>query len=199
MVSKVPFVSGLSSLNSTVRIRVGKTLRFSTNRNLMQKGSSMNCKRIRLFSQIVAQFENLILRRVSIRSNRRERDLRCAAFERLEARLVLAATPLLPDLTSWADQSKGFMYDWTVVGSDLRLTTAMANIGTGPLELRGGATQGTSQEVYQRLYASDGTFTNVLAGAFTYHPEHGHIHFDGFAQFRLRAVLSDGGDRKSVV
>src|SRR5262249_8244819 len=28
---------------------------------------------------------------------------------------------------------------------------------------------------------------------FTYHPEHGHIHFDEFAQFRLRAVLPDGG------
>ena len=154
--------------------------------------------RINLISQLVARLENLLRRRDPIRSNRRQRDRHCDAFEILEARLVLAATPLapqslLPDLTSWADQSKGFIYDWTVVGNDLRLTTAMANIGTGPLELRGGATQGTSQEVYQRIYASDGTFTNVLAGTFTYHPEHGHIHFDGFAQFRLRAVLSDGG------
>ncbi len=69
----------------------------------------------------------------------------------------------------------------------------MANIGTGRMELRGGATHGSTQDVMQRIYEPNGTFTDVLAGTFTYHPEHGHIHFDGFAEFRLRSVLPDGG------
>ncbi|MEX2310245.1 MAG: lysyl oxidase family protein [Pirellulales bacterium] len=109
--------------------------------------------------------------------------------------VAAALTPqsLLPDLTPWLSQARGFVYDWTIQGNELRLTTAMANIGTGPMELRGGATRGSTQDVYQRIYEPDGTFTDVLAGTFTYHPEHGHIHFDGFAQFRLRSVLADGG------
>src|SRR5262245_51027857 len=63
--------------------------------------------------------------------------------EQLERRDLLAISPqaLLPDLTPWASQEKGFIYDWTVVGNDLRLTTAMANIGAGAMELRGGATR----------------------------------------------------------
>jgi hypothetical protein len=106
-----------------------------------------------------------------------------------------AVTPnaLLPDLTPWANQSKGFIYDWSVQGNELRLTTAMANIGTGRMELRGGATHGNTQDVYQRVYEPNGTYTDILAGTFTYHPEHGHIHFDGFAEYRLRQVLTGDG------
>ena len=99
---------------------------------------------------------------------------------------------LLPDLKPWASEELGFVYDWTIQGNDLRLTTAMANIGTGVLELRGGEAHGDTQDVYQRVYNSDGSFTDVLAGEFVYHPEHEHIHFDDFADFRLREVLPDG-------
>lgn len=100
---------------------------------------------------------------------------------------------LLPDLKPWANQSLGFLYDWTVQGNDLRLTSAVANIGEGALELRGGATVGTVQEVYQRIFDTDGSYTDVLAGTFIYHIEHDHIHFEEFAEFRLRAVTADGG------
>lgn len=99
---------------------------------------------------------------------------------------------LLPDLTPWISQDHSFLDGWTIQGNDLRLTSAIANIGTGPLELRGGATHGTTQDVYQRIYNSDGTFTDVFAGSFVYHPEHQHIHFEDFAEFRLREVLPDG-------
>jgi hypothetical protein len=102
-----------------------------------------------------------------------------------------AITPqaLLPDLAPWVSESRGFVYGWTIQGSELRLTTAMANIGTGRMELRGGAVIGNTQEVNQRVYEPNSSFTDVLAGTFTYHPEHGHIHFDGFAEYRLREVL----------
>src|SRR4051812_32173234 len=130
--------------------------------------------------------------KASHRKSRRQ-SVRALCVELLERRDLLAATPLLPDLTPWVSASKGYISGWTIDGNDLRLTTAMANIGTGPMELRGGATHGTTQDVYQRGYASDGTFTDTLGGTFTYHPEHGHIHCDEFAQFRLRQVLADGG------
>lgn len=100
---------------------------------------------------------------------------------------------LLPDLTPWASQSLGFLYDWTIQGNDLRLTSAIANVGEGALELRGGETVGEVQQVYQRLFNADGSFTDVLAGTFIYHIEHDHIHFEEFAEFRLRAVTSGGG------
>src|SRR5437868_1452844 len=97
-------------------------------------------------------------KRLARRSNSRWRSGPVRA-ELLEPRHMLAGQ-LLPDMTPWADASKGFVYDWTIVGNDLRLTTAMANIGTGPLDLHGGATHpdGT-QDVYQRIYSSDGTYT----------------------------------------
>ena len=70
----------------------------------------------------------------------------------------------------------------------------MANVGLGALEIRGGNIIGENiQEVYQRVYEPDGSFNDRVAGTFTYHPEHKHIHFDGFAEFRLREVLPDGG------
>lgn len=100
---------------------------------------------------------------------------------------------LLPDLTPWLNRLLGFGYDWTVQGNDLRLTSAVANIGSGPLEIRGGAVHDDGQDVYQRIYAADGSYTDVLAGTFIYHPEHDHIHFEDFAQFRLSEVLPDGG------
>ena len=78
--------------------------------------------------------------------------------------------------------------------NEIRLTTAMANIGVGALEIRGGEIiEGNTQAVYQRVYEPDGGFNDRFAGTFTYHPEHKHIHFDGFAEFRLREVLPDGG------
>jgi Ca2+-binding RTX toxin-like protein len=100
---------------------------------------------------------------------------------------------LLPDLTPWLSRALGFGYDWIIQGNDLRLTSAVSNIGSGALEIRGGAIHDHTQDVYQRIYAADGSYTDVLAGSFIYHPEHDHIHFEDFAQFRLREVLPDGG------
>lgn len=100
---------------------------------------------------------------------------------------------LLPDLIPWVDQSRGYLYGWTIQGNDLRLSTAVANIGTGALEIRGGAVNGNSQEVIQRVYNADGSYSDRAAGTYVYHSDHGHIHFEDFLEFRIRAVLSDGG------
>ncbi len=112
----------------------------------------------------------------------------------LAAVAAVSPTAVLPDLIPWVDEAKGFLYDWTIQGELLRLTTAMANVGSGALEIRGGNIIGENiQEVYQRVYEPDGSFNDRVAGTFTYHPEHKHIHFDGFAEFRLREVLPEGG------
>jgi hypothetical protein len=65
------------------------------------------------------------------------------------------------------------------------------------MELHGGAAQpdGT-QPVYQRIYNDAVSFENFedrLAGAFVFHPTHGHIHFEGFTRYNLRTVLPNDG------
>lgn len=102
--------------------------------------------------------------------------------------------PLLPDLFCWADESRGYMHDWVVEGDLLRFTTAFANNGAGHLELRGGEVlPNGNQQVFQRIFYDDGTFQDRLAGEFTYHAGHGHIHFDGYAIYSLRQYLPGGG------
>ena len=105
---------------------------------------------------------------------------------------------MLPDLTPWVDLSKGYLYNWSIDTTEmpghtlLRLTSASANVGQGKMEIRGGADNGDgTQQVYQRVYNSDGTFTDRLAGDFVFHPAHNHIHFEDFAQYNLRARPDD--------
>lgn len=103
---------------------------------------------------------------------------------------------LLPDLMPLAS----YLNDWNLDTTEmpghtlLRLSNGVEDAGAGPLELRGGTTNpdGT-QQVFQRIYNSDGTFSDRLAGTFVFHPEHGHIHFEDYAQYNLRAVTADGG------
>jgi subtilisin-like proprotein convertase family protein len=127
-------------------------------------------------------------------ANSRTRVRRLAA-ESLEKRYVL--TQLFPDMFPWASESRGFLYDWVVEGDLLRFTTAFANMGVGHLELRGGDIVGDKQEVWQRVFNDDGTWTDYLAGTFTYHPSHGHIHFDGYAIYNLREDV--GGNIGDIV
>jgi hypothetical protein len=120
----------------------------------------------------------------------------------LAAGSALAATPpataedRLPDLIVRPELLSQVVFDRdTLPGRELlRLTAGTANIGPGPLEIRGGAIIGeTESEVAQRIYRSDGTWYDRLAGVFEYHPSHGHVHFDDWAVFRLRDVLENGG------
>lgn len=82
----------------------------------------------------------------------------------------------------------------------LRFSTTSWNNGAGALEIRGGASdrQTNRQKVYQRIYADDGSFRDVLAGSFTWHKAHKHIHFDDFAVYTLQPVSAPGAsDRQS--
>jgi subtilisin-like proprotein convertase family protein len=108
--------------------------------------------------------------------------------------------PLLPDLKPIADEDLGYMHGWeldqtTFPGNTiLRLSTAIANLGAGAMEIRGTTAHADgTQDVVQRIYNSDGSYSERLAGIFRYHPLHEHVHFDGFAVYNLRPRLHGGG------
>lgn len=153
---------------------------------------------------------------------RAERELARPRLEGLEPRLQFSgvaqeigdapvAAPveprdLLPDLIPWVSRENGYVYGWRLDRAErpgkvlLRLTSAMANIGEGPMELRGGepTEDGAGQEVFQRIHTSDGESHDRLAGVFRYHPSHNHTHFDNFALYRLRYVTEGNGVGRTV-
>ncbi len=110
---------------------------------------------------------------------------------------VSEVTTLLPDIIVKKDD----LYD-NEIGTDiipghrhLKVSVTTPNIGIGKLYLYGvlpGNPDGT-QDVRQRVYRSDGSFFDRLAGKFVYHPTHDHIHVQGWTQFHLRQVLPDSG------
>jgi hypothetical protein len=117
---------------------------------------------------------------------------------------AVEATPLLPDITPLTNKQKGYVYHWRLDRTEkpgrtlLRLTSSMANLGAGPLELRGGAVVDGKQQVHQRIFDDQGNFTDRLAGHFTHHAAHHHTHFDDFAQYNLRNVTATGGVGRAV-
>jgi hypothetical protein len=105
---------------------------------------------------------------------------------------------LLPDLFVWPSAPNGFLYGWYLDQNEgtqpgrtlMRVSTATPNIGSGPLELRGSSTEAG---VYQRVYRADGSTYDRYAGTFTFHPGHGHLHFDNWINLHLRTVLVNDG------
>ncbi len=109
---------------------------------------------------------------------------------------------LLPDLTMWVDPAQNYLYGWyldraTLPGRTLlRLSSATANIGAGPLELIGSS---SSPDVYQRIYRNDGSSYEHYAGTFNFDSDHGHLHYDNWLSFNLRSVLPGDGVGAAVV
>jgi hypothetical protein len=105
---------------------------------------------------------------------------------------------LLPDISFWVSEPRQYLHGWYLDRDEpskpgrllLRASTTTQNTGTGPLELRGSA---SAPGVYQRIYSSDGGYREVYAGTFTFHPGHGHLHFDNWLNFNLRQVLPSNG------
>ncbi len=102
----------------------------------------------------------------------------------------------LPDLFVWASEANRYLYGWYLDQAEpsqpsrilLRVSTATPNVGAGPLELHGSS---TSPGVYQRIFRTDGSSYDRFAGNFTFHPGHGHLHFDNWINLHLRAVLTN--------
>jgi hypothetical protein len=102
---------------------------------------------------------------------------------------------LLPDLVV----READLYDNAVDYADplhpmLRLSNGTANVGDGQLYLYGGtANADGTQDVVQRVFSSTAAFEDRLAGKFIFHPGHSHIHFEGWASYRLRAIEAGDG------
>ncbi|MGH7301746.1 MAG: lysyl oxidase family protein [Candidatus Rokuibacteriota bacterium] len=80
----------------------------------------------------------------------------------------------------------------------LIFSTTSWNGGDGPLELHAGEidTGSSRQNVYQRVYLSDGGFYDRLAGTFVWHPAHNHFHFEDYAIYTLQPVNAPGGSQR---
>ena len=84
-------------------------------------------------------------------------------------------------------------------GGLLSFNTTSWNNGNGPLELIAGQIdfRAKKQKVYQRIYYSDGTFYDHLAGDFIWHKLHNHFHFEQYALYTLQPVDAPGASQRT--
>jgi len=116
-------------------------------------------------------------------------------------RAMINTTPadpvsLYPDLFCWA-KSGMYMYDVLIDKRQgrklLRFSTAIANRGAGPLELRAIVESDGTTTATQWIYNDQGGHSERYAGTFVFsgHEGHNHFHFANFANYRLREVLAN--------
>jgi Lysyl oxidase len=108
-----------------------------------------------------------------------------AAIVLVNSAAGFAQTDLLPNLVPRPASEISVVQDLTNNHILLRFAGVNTNVGDGPLELRPGGLSGSGQDVYQRIYRSDGTYYDRFAGTMTYHPQHNHFHFNNFARYTL--------------
>lgn len=122
-----------------------------------------------------------------------------AVFVAVAVGLSGGAAAQAVDLVPNIEALPAFSIGLDSTGSRLLFSTETWNSGAGPLELRAGSGSSAGQNVYQRIYRSDGSFSDRLAGTFTFHPEHSHFHFDQYAEYRLQPAGAPGAsDRISA-
>ena len=128
--------------------------------------------------------------------------LRRLRFEAFELRLALHGDGdgglgdepgmMLPDRILWQDELLGFNHlsyieSHPETGHTLmRFTTAVPNVGDGPLMVRGAETTEQGQQVFQVIDKMDGSQVEKEAGFFVFHEGHDHIHLDEYAIYNLR-------------
>ena len=74
------------------------------------------------------------------------------------------------------------------------------NNGDGPLVLVAGETDPDAlrnRKVYQRVFLSDGTFHDRVAGDFVWHPSHNHFHFEDYAVYTLQPFNAPGASART--
>ena len=104
-------------------------------------------------------------------------------------------TEMLPNLVAHPAEYLSIVPDQTTGAPSLIFAAISSNRGTGPMEIVGGETGPGGQNVYQRVYLSNGGSYDRLAGTFEFHPEHHHVHFEGYALYTLRPVAAPGASQ----
>jgi hypothetical protein len=114
--------------------------------------------------------------------------------------LPVQAAPLLPDLFPWADQTRDYMYDGIFDTTSIRNRVlyrfhgALPNIGAGALELREVTHPDDTQDVWQRIYQSEGGIMERFVGTYeNVDPPYGHLYLVGIAQYNFREVIGENG------
>lgn len=81
---------------------------------------------------------------------------------------------------------------------ELRFTATSWNSGSGPFELRARdprlnpTTNEWEYDAWQRIFDTSGGYREIKIGTFIYHPEHAHIHLEGYAVYQLRPAGVNG-------
>lgn len=103
----------------------------------------------------------------------------------------------LPDIQALPpfDISAGIDIVWG--NPELRFAVTTANRGEGVLEFHGGETGRGKQNIYQRVYLSDGGYYDRRVGSYVWHPEHNHIHVEDYAEYVLQALNAPGNSRRT--
>ncbi|MCW5636112.1 MAG: hypothetical protein KIT17_22440 [Rubrivivax sp.] len=146
-----------------------------------------------------------------MRNDARLRLLRAAAGLALGALAVIAAFALAggasaqsvmarpPNLKPLPASNFSLVTNNAAGTTTLRFATTSWNSGTGALQLEAGAvdTGGGKQQVYQRVFNSDGSSALFFAGWFQWHNGHNHFHFDDFALYTLQPINAPGGSART--
>src|SRR5262245_28965703 len=110
---------------------------------------------------------------------------------------ALAAEELRPNIRALPASELSVATDLATGRPELRFSATTWNAGGGPLELLAGETGGAQQNVYQRIYRTDGTYYDVLAGEFVWHPAHNHFHFEDYALYSLQPLNAPGSSART--
>ena len=90
---------------------------------------------------------------------------------------------------------------WNITLSNglLSFNTTSWNSGIGPLELIAGKANNRAkkQKVYQRVYYSNGTHVDYLAGDFVWHKSHNHFHFEQYARYTLQLASAPAQSQRT--
>src|SRR5262245_18895414 len=107
-----------------------------------------------------------------------------------------AADELRPNIRALPAGDLSIATDFATGQPELRFSATTWNAGSGPLEVRAGEAGGDKQNVYQRIYRSDGTYYDRLAGEFVWDPAHNHFHFEDYAVYSLQPLGSPGSSAR---
>jgi hypothetical protein len=112
-----------------------------------------------------------------------------------DARLS-GAQELTPNLVALPASEFALSINTATGATKLIFAATSWNNGKGPMEIVAGATSVAGQDVYQKVYNSDGSATSYLAGTYVYHPDHQHFHFENYALYVLKRVGAPGGSEQ---
>lgn len=111
------------------------------------------------------------------------------------ASLTASPSPglLLPDLRVGPPRELHVTRDPRTGDRQIRFSTAVSNLGEGPLELSGVHDPIERRTIAsQRIRRIDESTDARVAGVFVFHPAHDHWHFEDFTSFELWTHGSDG-------